>query len=886
MTITDGYNLSLADDVTRTSTAEAAWSLNGNTAIYKHATTSAGYDVINNQIVYTAASGGATVAVNGVKSSDGLTINGNTVTVANSALNQGTVTISDGYALALDINVMTPATTSANWSYRNGTATYRSAATTAGYILENNQIRYIEASGGGEVSISGVKSASELTISGNVVTVANSALNQAEVTISDGYTLALGDDVAQSKTQMGWIKLDNGNITYQTNSTTAGYKLADNKIIYAEEILGETLAELGGIDSASTPTLDDNGITFAASNFEDNVAIIQSKTANFNLTAGDYLDKEFSGTEKIDKITNAGSKLKINGGAGNDKISNSGSGVTIEGGAGEDNVSLSGGDEGGNTYVYNDGDGKDIIFNFKGNDTIQVMGAASVEANVKSKDVVFTVGKGTITVRDAATLNTAISIVDSAGKAILENTYTTDGVISGNKIELAESLKKPYTQAEGITEVDGSKVKGGAQITGNGAGGKILGGAGNDTLISTEGNFELTGGKGNNVFIYGGGDDTITDYSQSDKVSVGSFTAASYELDGGNVILDFGNDNALTIVDGAGKEITFAGKKSTVKIYEDAGVFDGKKKSLTLAADTDKNFSATGSLKKLITIDGSQVDNELQITGNAKANMIIAGKSNTTLDGGKGKDTLVGGDGEDTFIYTAKSGNKNVQNYGEDDIISFGKGAEISSVTTKKGGVILKIGSNTLTIEDTAKFNFTQNDETKTYSDKMLISDKSVTLASDFKEKVFDLNAEGNDIYNHVSAELGKKAITLIGDAENNSLTGGKGKDILRGGDNADTLDGGKGNDTLWGGSDDADTFIYRAGEGTDTIMDYNFDDGDLLQILDKSGKEISKGAIKKFAFNDNDLILSIKGGGKVVLANFTTAETKTIKYNGTVQSF
>ena len=877
VTINNGdYTLALANDVPTSSTTAAAWNYNNNTAIYKHVATSAGYTISDNKINYIPASGGETVAINGVKSSDGLTINDKTITVANSALDGKTVTVSDGYILELDINVMTPATTSASWSYRNGTATYRSASTSAGYRLENNQINYIEASGGEQIQISGVKSSDGFTINGKVITVANSALNQAEVTISDGYELKLGDDVALSKTQTGWTKLDNGNMLYQTDSTTAGYKLENNKISYVEAVEGATLAELSGIDSALPPTLDENGITFAASNFEDNVAVIQSNTNNFEFSAGDYADKEFSGTDKIDKINNSGSNLIINGGAGGDKINNTGTGVTIEGGAGDDQITLSD-DEGGNTYVYSDGDGKDILYNFKANDTIQVMGTAQVEANIKNKDVVFKVGKGTITVRDGATSEMAITLINSEGKAISENTYTASGIISDKKIELAESLKKPYTQAEDINEVDGSKVKDGANITGNSNGGKILGGAGNDTLISSEGDFEFTGGAGNDLFIFGGGDDTITDYSQSDKVSLGSLTATGYEIDGDDLILEFDNNNALTIQNGKGKEITFAGKKSTVNIYGNEGIFDGKKKSLTLAAGTEDSFSAA-KLSKLVTIDGSQVEGELTITGNKKANLIIAGKSNTTLNGGKGKDTLVGGEGEDVFIYDNKSGNKTIQNYNyeDGDVISFGKGAEISQVTSKKGGVVLKVGSNTITIENTEKFNFTQGDETKTYNNKMLINGDSVTLSSDFKG-TFSL--EENESYNHVSAELGKKTVNLIGDAGENILTGGKGKDTLNGGANQDTLDGGKGNDILWGGSDDADTFIYRAGDGTDTIMDYNYDDGDLLQILDKNGKEISN-PIKKHLFDGDDLILSIKGGGKIILANFATSETKTIRYN------
>ena len=359
-------------------------------------------------------------------------------------------------------------------------------------------------------------------------------------------------------------------------------------------------------------------------------------------------------------------------------------------------------------------------------------------------------------------------------------------------------------------------------------------------------------------------------------------TYEDYELDGEDVILNYGAGNELTILNGKGKEITFINKKSAIKIYADEGVFDGKKKSLTLSKETEGSFSAA-KLTKLITIDGSEVNDELSITGNKKSNYIVATKSNSTLNGGKGKDTLVGGEGEDVFIYENKSGNKTIQNYSyeDGDVISLGSGAEISQVTTKKNNVVLKIGSNTITIEDVAKsqFAFTQDDTTKTYDDGKLIIGDSVTLSSDFKGTFSLLE---NENYSHISAELGKKAVNLIGDEEDNYLIGGKGKDTLNGGDNDDILWGGKGNDTLIGGFG-ADTFVFRAGEGNDVISDYSIEDGDVLQILDKKGKEISN-PIKKYSFDDDGLTLSIKGGGKLILTGISTSAT--LNVNGASRSF
>ncbi len=49
-----------------------------------------------------------TVIVNGVKSLDGVSLNGKVITVSNASLNQSTVTISDGFTLELADNVTVP----------------------------------------------------------------------------------------------------------------------------------------------------------------------------------------------------------------------------------------------------------------------------------------------------------------------------------------------------------------------------------------------------------------------------------------------------------------------------------------------------------------------------------------------------------------------------------------------------------------------------------------------------------------------------------------------------------------------------------------------------------------------------------------------------------
>ena len=889
VTINKGYVLKLGEDVTTKGSIPGSWSIDGTSAIYKAAMTTAGYVLENNQISYALESGGATFTVNGVQSAKGLALNNKIIMVGNEALNQTSVTVSDNnYTLILADDVPLSTSVKASWELIANDAIYKDAATTAGYSLINNNISYTAGEGGDTFTVSGVKSLEGLSVNDKIVTVANAALNQKDITISAGYSLALGSDVEEIQTKSGWLSLGNGNIAYQSNSTMAGYKLADNQISYVDSVEGDTLIEFSGISSFSTLDILDESITLAAQDFASDVAAVQGVIHNFEIAVDDYSDKKFTGTDKVDTINNHGSYIALDGGAGDDKINSTGYKVTISGGDGNDTVTVSGDAGANNTYVYNNGDGDDILYNFRRSDTLQILGTTDIAEKVSGNDVIFTVDKGTLTLKDAAATDMTITLIN-AKEIISANRYTTAGIVRGNTIELSETLKKAYRQEDNISVVDGTKVKGGAQIEGSGAGGTLTGGDGNDTLTSGRNNFELTGGKGNDTFIYNGGANVITDYSQkgslgADKIRIdGIFNTESYSIEGDDVVLSYGNDNVLTIKNGKDKEISFAGKKSEVKIYTDEGVSDGKKKFFELAASADGNFSAA-KFSKMITVDGSKVSGAINLVGNKKANYILAGSGGSTLNGGKGKDSLVGGAGKDIFIYDKESGNKVIQNYSyaQGDAISLASGVSVSQFTAKKTGVAIKAGSNTITI-DSNIFSFMENDATKIYDNgKVTTADgKSVTLSADSKGK-FEVGSGNYRDCSNMSAELASKAVRLIGDGNGNSLTGGKGKDTLDGGNNADTLNGGKGDDSLWGGNG-KDTFVYHAGEGNDTIGDYNFDDGDLLQIFDKKGKAISN-PISGATLSNKDWTLSIKGGGKIVLKNI--GQMLTVNANGKEISF
>lgn len=73
--------------------------------------------------------------------------------------------------------------------------------------------------------------------------------------------------------------------------------------------------------------------------------------------------------------------------------------------------------------------------------------------------------------------------------------------------------------------------------------------------------------------------------------------------------------------------------------------------------------------------------------------------------------------------------------------------------------------------------------------------------------------------------------------SNNDSITAGGGNDVVVAGAGNDTIDGGTGDDSLTGGTGD-DTFIYTAGDGHDTITDFNAGNTGTLNDGDSSNND------------------------------------------------
>ena len=649
----------------------------------------AGYDTIINNcdsalvpyddsdgsyVLFKYNSGDGSDIIYGFRADSTLSISGGSYSTTKSG-NDVIVTVGDGKisligaASLSKVNIKgdktpTPSPEKNSWRLNGTTATYGTSSKTL-------------------VTVKGVKSTEGLSVSGKVVTVSKSALGTAKVTISDGYTLKLGSDVTAPKTAADDWTHDGTKATYKSSSTTAGYVLASNgkSITYSKAKAASTLATVNGVKSNVNPAVNGKVITLTKANLSANKVTVGGSGYEFNFAKGDYKKTAITGSANKDIITSRGNNLSVAVGKGNDTVKVLGNKTTITGGAGNDLISLDSAAK-NNLIVYSNGDGNDLINGLTSDDTIKIA-SGTAKVTTSGNDVIFTVGKGKITVKDAA--NKTFSYIAN-GKT---ETYSTvspnpnDGdpyIISkdGKGITLSSSYSDKTFEAEDYSKlvtINAAAVTKGTDILGNNNANKIIGGKGNDTLEGLIGNDTLTGGKGADVFTYydGDGKDVITDYAEEDTIYIASGKVNSISKKSNDVILNVKGDENGTVT--VKKALT----KGITYIDEDNFEHDcikGKETVLT----KDKNVTITKNYWKndvdiarygdnLKTVDASAVTHSLTITGNDKANQIIGSKKNDTIIGGESDDTLYGDDGADIFVYRKGDGDDYIVDYKEEDKI-------------------------------------------------------------------------------------------------------------------------------------------------------------------------------------------------------------------------
>ena len=913
VTITSGYTLAVAEDVTTPETVSAGWTFDSGTAIYNTSGQTAGYIISNNKISYKNATFNPNlITIEGLSenaTSADIALAAKKVTLHINALAQSPVTITKGYTLNLASDVPLSSVTTEGWYISGGVANYNTAGQTEGYVLSNNTITYNEKIAyETKVTVTGLKSsatAKGLSLNGNVVTISNGIVNRGAVTVSDGYALNLskgtytagtsivGGDGADTVTNNGTgliISTGAGNdivslasgVSKNTIAGGAGddtISAAKGKNIYnyangdgndvingftENDSLRITSGSINGWTTEGTDVIFTVGegsvrltdaagkkITTLTGTSKKGVTQIYNdgfiydedkKLLTLNSTFSDTLSTYASTIVTIDGT--AADSAYINGNAKANKITGGSGADSINGGTGAD--TLTGGD-GADVFIYANGGGKDVITDYTTEDSISISGASIGSASIKSSDVVFKVGSGTVTVKNGKSKQ--ITTTDSTGESST-NVYEKGATYNADKSAVTYTSSFKGTLSSGIVTADASGLNSAVKIIGNSGNNSIIGTAKADTLGGGTGTDTLTGGNGKDVFIYGGGNDLITDYAAGDKISLAS-SIRGFSVEDEDLIFETALGN-LTVAGGAGQSVTTVfNRKTETSIYYEGLVYNEKQTAVTLDSEFEGAYSAA-NISSIVTIDGAAADS-VSITGNAKANKIYGGAGDDTLFGGGNKnDTLTGGSGADVFVYASGGGKDVIADFTANDSIYISSG-EISGISATSSDVTFKVGSGSLTVKKGAGVAMTVTDSSGGTSTQ--IYEKGKIYNEDKSAVTFTASYKGTLESGVITADASglSSAVKIFGNSSDNSIFGGS---------KADSLGGGTGNDTLTGG-DGKDTFIFE--RGNDYITDYA--EGDKIRFST---------SITSHSIDGSDVIFTT-ANGSITVADGAGKEISTV---------
>ncbi|MBR3498298.1 MAG: hypothetical protein IKO05_04820 [Selenomonadaceae bacterium] len=522
----------------------------------------------------------------GVTSIDGLSYNNKVVTVSAASLGTKKVTVSDGCTLALGSDVSSAATKK-SWSIKNSTATYKQT-TSAGYSLDDNEIIYSKKVSKTLATVTGVTSTDGLSVNKKVITVSKASLGTEKISVSDGYKLKLGSDVNAPSTKKSWSLSNSTTATYK-QTTTAGYKLSDNEIIYSKKV-SKTLATVKGAKSVDGLKVSGSTVKLAASALSKKVTVSGGYIFDF---ASDYSKASITGSSSADTIIARGKNISISGGAGADifalkptvanVISDYEAADKISLTSGAADFSVSGGDLLINGKVTLKGAAdKSVTYIEDGEEKIYVpkKNSDAVKFNAQGTSATLMVhydgddfdaanySSSLVTINASAVVH-ALTITGNKNANKIVGTGEEDYIDGGAGSDTISGGKGDDTLIGGAGSDSLNGGAGADSLLGGDKSDVLLGGAGNDTLWGNAGDDTLTGGDGEDIFVYGNGDgkDIISDYTSADKVIVLSGKVESPFVD---------SDGNVTFQIGAGQLVFPTGANQYIELINADGNIQGK----------------------------------------------------------------------------------------------------------------------------------------------------------------------------------------------------------------------------------------------------------------------------------------------------------------------
>lgn len=583
-----------------------------------------------------------------------------------------------------------------------------------------------------------------------------------------------------------------------------------------------------------------------------------------NIIRGNQFDNRLEGRGGNDTLEGFGGNDLYAGGAGNDVyVIDSFGGVAVvfeRAGEGDDTVRVRGnlnllwanvenviqtGSDSGATYhmqgnglgnrmegsagkdVFEPDAGNDILIGRGGDDFYHVQQAGDIVMEARNEGI-DTIQSDVGIVALAANVENLIlspyaGSVDGTGNAL-------NNVIKGN---------------DGINTLNGAA--GNDELLGGGGNDVLRGGAGNDILAGGAGIDLLDGGAGNDAYHADGGD-VISDSAGLDRIFLlsapgifGTYTMAAGIEDleavglgvrgiNGNALNNFiaGNAMANTIAGGAGNDaIDGRGGADTMigGLGNDTYHVDHAQDAIVeLAGEgTDQAIASMGNqpgmgfvyalpenVENLTLAEGGAVS---EGEGNALANLLTGNAVANVLVGYGGADSLAGGAGDDSLDGSSMPG----PGASGIDILRGGAGNDVYSVDFTGAAPDLVLENANEGTDDVAVIR--EYDSTVNLSYTLPANVESVVV-DDVDEVTPSrvLGVSGNAQDNFIVTGIGRQVIagsagndTLVGNAGNDEMNGGAGNDIFY-------VDSGDGAGNATTGTNE-DKVVEAANGGTDTVI-------------------------------------------------------------------
>lgn len=264
-------------------------------------------------------------------------------------------------------------------------------------------------------------------------------------------------------------------------------------------------------------------------------------------------------------------------------------------------------------------------------------------------------------------------------------------------------------------------------------------------------------------------------------------------------------------------------------------------------------------------------------TGNGDDN-IMGSRFGDFIDPGAGNDTVFAGDGDDfvngsrgdDLIYGG-AGNDNIRwGQGAEDG-NWGTGGKAFGDDTVYGGAgsdVINIWANNWDVEGANVV------VTKVFADGAQKGFATIDWTGELETLKFQGFEQiwthgGRDTFTAAGAQIvGDMGVRYNARWGDDALVGSSGNDTLEGGDGSDTITGGAGDDLISGANDfyrmdapadaEVDVFIFRAGDGHDTVL--AFGDNDILDLGDRqySVSVTDQGTLLTFNAQDSILLSNV----------------------------